>query len=220
MSKQTSSFEAERIAEEDESDQPPRAMSAWKLLEGTSPSSVASPSFETQDSLTSSKKRGKGRFTPKGTKFHDASSLLHETQQDTHFAPWAGVANSPLGTSTLSMSMTLQEMEDTKHMKAKLLALKQESGCRKQRRTSGNVSWSEPILSSPSVSPQTPSLAEIMKEEERRQREDEERAIDELTQLYRENVGDEVVVRVERCASSADITAVSPVWTNAPHFRA
>ncbi|KAK6727500.1 hypothetical protein RB195_005280 [Necator americanus] len=204
MSKQTSSFEAERIAEEDESDQPPRAMSAWKLLEGTSPSSVASPSFETQDSLTSSKKRGKGRFTPKGTKFHDASNLLHETQQDTHFAPWAGVANSPLGTSTPSMSMTLQEMEDTKHMKAKPLALKQESGCRKQRRTSGNVSWSEPILSSPSVSPQTPSLAEIMKEEERRQREstkrisrplqfieDEERAIDELTQLYRENVGDE-----------------------------
>ncbi|VDK45931.1 unnamed protein product [Cylicostephanus goldi] len=50
--------------------------------------------------------------------------------------------------------------------------------------------------------------------------EDEERAIDELTQLYRENVGDEVVVRVERCANSADIAAQCPVWTNTPHFRA
>ncbi|KHJ74736.1 hypothetical protein OESDEN_25648, partial [Oesophagostomum dentatum] len=222
------------IAEEEECDVVSPTKTAWKTPEPSSP--TTSPIIEAQETPVSSKKKTAGRFAPKGAKFRDASNLLSISQQGTHFAPWAGIASSPKSPDSVPLSVILQEQENsTKQMKRKTPPKKEEDGRQQRRRTSGSVSWSEAVLpqSSPAASPPTPSLAEIMKEEERRQREgtkrvsrplqfieDEERAIDELTQLYRENVGDEVVVRVERCASSADAAAQCPVWMNTPHFRA
>ncbi|RCN46798.1 hypothetical protein ANCCAN_07112 [Ancylostoma caninum] len=240
-SRKSSSVQPESIAEEDESEKRTSPKTAWKAPQCEASSPIASSVLEVEGTPTSSKKKSAGRFTPKGTKFRDASNLLLDSQPGTHFAPWAGVASSPPSASAPLMSTILQEeVENAKHTKAmppaKVAspALKVEGGRQQRRRTSGSVSWSETVpSSSPAASPKTPSLAEIMQEEERRQREgtkrvsrplqfieDEERAIDELTQLYRENVGDEVVVRVERCASSADMAAQCPVWTNTPHFRA
>ncbi|KAK6015607.1 hypothetical protein OSTOST_18967, partial [Ostertagia ostertagi] len=221
--------------------------SAWKVTVSPTPSPISSPLL-LEESVISSKKRGAGRFTPKGAKFRDASSLLCETERGTHFAPWAGVTTTQQKPDVVPLSEILKkEAETVKQSKSATLPSKQEHDHAQRKRTSTNVSWTETLpSSSPVSSPQKLSLAEIIKEEEHRLKkkvcirvlvgmwlgwtrrvsrplhfiEDEERAIEELAQLYRENVGDEVLVRVERCGNFGDVTcSYPPLWANTPHFR-
>lgn len=188
-------------------------------------------SVKTSNVLMPHKKMPAGRFTPKGVKFRDAYHLLVNTQSGTHFAPWAEIATSPPG--VVSMHEILKEEMDKQRNEAinvvtSPLEKETRSGQRKF-----SMSWNEAALASSSTSPPVPSLLQIMDEEEQRLQkgsrsvtkplqfiQDEERAIEELTQLYRENAGDEYIVRVERCATSNDAIEPSPVWANAPHFRA
>ncbi|VDP00236.1 unnamed protein product [Heligmosomoides polygyrus] len=117
------------------------------------------------------------------------------------------------------------EPDLVKGIRSRLLEREQSKAAKRSRKKStrlhGLVETSLPaVKSAPSstvvASPLKPSLAEIIKEEEHRLLEgtrrlsrplhfieDEERAIEELTQLYRDNVGDEVIVSVERCAVSS-----------------
>lgn len=206
------------------------SQSAWKVADIPSPPPLSSL-VSIEASASSSKKRLQGRFTPKGAKFRDASNLLSEEQeQGTHFAPWAKTASPVSESAGPSLCDILrEESENAKKSSRGSASSSTKAEGIPRRRTSGSMSWSESAPSSTVVaSPLKPSLAEIIKEEEHRLLEgtrrlsrplhfieDEERAIEELTQLYRDNVGDEVIVSVERCA----VSSYPPLWANTPHFR-
>ncbi|XGW21862.1 hypothetical protein V3C99_004654, partial [Haemonchus contortus] len=207
--------------------------SAWKIP--ISPSSPVSTSFLLERSMTP-KKRSSGKFTSKGVKYSDASSLLCETRQNTHFAPWAGTTSFQQASDVISVPLSSKK-EAKIGRKSKRTALsfsEQETANLQRERAPDRNSWSESTLRFPHVtSPPKPSLAEIIKEEEHRLKEgtrrisrplyfieDEEHAIEELAQLYLQNVGDEVIVRVERCVDSCDdMSLCSPLWANTPYFR-
>ncbi|KJH48595.1 hypothetical protein DICVIV_05282 [Dictyocaulus viviparus] len=181
--------------------------------------------------VMSSMKRRSGRFTPKGVKFRCANNLLVEKQSGTHFAPWAAIATSPKGSGVLPMSMIFEEEmnRSRKIDNVSVSPLKEKTRPSQSTSTCG-IPWNEAfIASSSALSSSRPSLIEIIKEEEQRLKkgyshvsqplhfiEDEERAIEELTQLYRENAGDELIVRVERCNISSKITMPNSLWTNFP----
>nr|CDJ91106.1 Single-stranded nucleic acid binding R3H and DNA RNA helicase domain containing protein [Haemonchus contortus] len=179
--------------------------SAWKIP--ISPSSPVSTSFLLERSMTP-KKRSSGKFTSKGVKYSDASSLLCETRQNTHFAPWAGTTSFQQASDVISVPLSSKK-EAKIGRKSKRTALsfsEQETANLQRERAPDRNSWSESTLRFPHVtSPPKPSLAEIIKEEEHRLKEgtrrisrplyfieDEEHAIEELAQLYLQNVGDEI----------------------------
>ncbi|VDK71584.1 unnamed protein product [Cylicostephanus goldi] len=162
------------IVEEDEIISTAPQKPAWKAPDLQVSPPVTSPIFDANATPpTTSKKKSAGRFTPKGTKFRDASELLAGTQPGTHFAPWAGTATSPQNSITPLATVILQEEKETsKRVNKETIPVKPASISHQRRRTSGSVSWSESVVSpSPATSPPAPSLAEIMREEERRQRE-------------------------------------------------
>ncbi|KAJ1349471.1 hypothetical protein KIN20_005044, partial [Parelaphostrongylus tenuis] len=190
-----------------------------------SPMDLCESSDATSSVSVSHKKVRAGRFTPKGVKFRDANHLLMDTQSpsDTHFAPWAETTTSSNNSDLPSMHQILQEEMD-KHAKE---AISISASCLKEKTKSNqrksSMSWNETLMASSPTSPPVPSLHQIMDEEERRLQkgncnpsrplqfiQDEERAIEELTQLYRENLGDECIVRVERCTTSG-VTEPNPV---------
>ncbi|KAK6060575.1 hypothetical protein COOONC_01768 [Cooperia oncophora] len=252
--KNTEPLELESAREEKESVSPV-LRTTWNAP--VSPSAPTSLSVLPDEAVITPKKRGTGRFTPKGAKFRDASNLLCEPERGTHFAPWqvlsglsvllelfffndfinrAGITTAHQKFDVTPLSEIFEKEAEIAKLPKKATSplLKQEGNRTRCRRSSGKVSWSETVPSfSPAPAPLKPSFSEIMKEEEHRLKqgtrrisrplhfiEDEERAIEELIQLYRENVGDEVIVRVERCINACDVTSsYSPLWANTPHFR-
>ncbi|WKX89683.1 hypothetical protein Q1695_008935 [Nippostrongylus brasiliensis] len=206
----------------------------WKVEAACSP--PAPSPFVLEESPVSSKRKSKARFTPAGAKFRDASNLLREAQKETHFAPWAGA--SPRETSNVVPLEHILKEEAENAKSSSRTTPRRDSDRSQRRRTSGSSSWSQPLIQplptfSPACSPQNSSFVEIVEQEEKRLKEGtrrisrplhlieaEEQAIQELLQLYRENAGDEVVVRIERCANSSDSRlAYPPLWANTPHFR-
>ncbi|VDO23810.1 unnamed protein product [Haemonchus placei] len=189
----------EEVREENESSSS-TMRSAWKIP--IPPSSPVSTSFLLEEAMISPKKRSSGKFTSKGVKYRDASSLLCEARQNTHFAPWAGIKSDVISVPMASK----KEAKIARQSKRTALSFSEQETANLQRVPAPDRnSWSESNLRLPHVaSPQKPSLAEIIKEEEHRLKEgtrrisrplyfieDEEHAIEELAQLYVQNVGDE-----------------------------